>query len=283
VKADALYRSAVVAQRAAFYNRSVLHLRQIAEAYMSETIKATIGFVSGGSASMPHYRSFFPLVPSEIKLDLYGLELYRDSLYEIADKKETIVKRVIELAGERNWNGAILTAAPTEVLNPGIYDDLTAALPIPFTTALHACVAALRVYEAKRVLLLTPFDQRLNELICRYLADAGVTAVAPHPFDQLSVPKRMDPDEVFELTKTQLNPADPVDAIYFQGAVLDPIKALERMETELGTTVIASNPAMLWYVLSRLGLSYPMAGYGRLMREWPAQPAFIDSVRRVPG
>jgi maleate cis-trans isomerase len=34
--------------------------------------------------------------------------------------------------------------------------------------------------------------------------------------------------------------------------------------------VIASNPAMLWYVLSRLKLSYPMSGYGRLMREWPA-------------
>jgi len=55
--------------------------------------------------------------------------------------------------------------------------------------------------------------------------------------------------------------------------VLDPIKALEQIETDLGTMVIASNPAMLWYVLSKLGLSYPMAGYGRLMREWPALPS----------
>jgi hypothetical protein len=36
--------------------------------------------------------------------------------------------------------------------------------------------------------------------------------------------------------------------------------------------VIASNPAMLWYVLSQLGLAYPISGYGRLMREWPALP-----------
>jgi hypothetical protein len=27
---------------------------------------------------------------------------------------------------------------------------------------------------------------------------------------------------------------------------------------------------MLWYVLSKLGLTYPISGYGRLMREWPA-------------
>jgi maleate cis-trans isomerase len=81
---------------------------------------------------------------------------------------------------------------------------------------------------------------------------------------------------VFALTRHSLNPADPVDAIYFQGAVLDPIKVLEKIETELGLTVIASNPAMLWYVLSRLGLAYPISGYGRLLREWPQLPGAVS-------
>jgi len=97
-----------------------------------------------------------------------------------------------------------------------------------------------------------------------------VTAIAPHSFQELAVPKRMTPDEVFELTKNNLAGAGKVDAIYFQGAVLDPIKCLERIESELNATVIASNPAMFWYVLSKLKLSYPMSGYGRLLREWPA-------------
>ena len=236
---------------------------------MTETVKARIGFVSGGSSSMPHYSSFLPLIPGEIKLEHEGLELYRESLSQIADKKETIVRRVQEFVKNKHWDAVILTAAPTEVLNPGLFDDLTSTLSVPFTTALHACVAALNVYSAKRVLLLTPFDEKLNELICRHLEGKGVTAVAPHPFAELGVPKRMTPDEVFTLTKQCLNPADPVDAIYFQGAVLDPIKVLEKIETELGLTVIASNPAMLWYVLSRLGFAYPMSGYGRLLREWP--------------
>jgi maleate cis-trans isomerase len=240
---------------------------------MTETVKARIGFVSGGSSAMPHYNSFLPLIPTEIKLEHEGLELYRESLYQIADKKDHIVRRVQECVANKGWDAVILTAAPTEVLNPGLFNDLNAALSVPFTTALHACVAALRVYSAKRVLLLTPFDEKLNELICRHLDDKGVAAVAPHPFSELGVPKRMTPDEVFTLAKQCLNPADPVDAIYFQGAVLDPIKVLEKLETELGLTVIASNPAMLWYVLSKLGLAYPMSGYGRLLREWPKLPA----------
>ena len=237
---------------------------------MAEGIKARIGFVSGGAASMPHYNSFLPIVPKEVEIDFQGLELYGSSLYEIADKKEIIVRRVSEFVANQGWNGVIVTAAPTEVLNPGLYDSLKASLSVPFTTALHACVAALRVYEAMRVLLLTPFDARLNELIVQHLQKVGVTAIAPHSFEELAVPKRMTPDEVFELTKKNLPAVGKVDAIYFQGAVLDPIKALDRIEGELNATVIASNPAMFWYVLSKLGLKYPMSGYGRLLREWPA-------------
>lgn len=237
---------------------------------MAEGIKARIGFVSGGSSSMPHYNSFLPIVPKEIEIDFQGLELYGKSLYEIADKKDYIVGRVKDFTAQRGWNGVILTAAPTEVLNPGLYAALQAALTVPFTTALNACVAALCVYSAARVLLLTPFDARLNDLIVEHLAKVGITAIAPHSFAELAVPKRMTPDEVFDLTRKSLAAAGKVDAIYFQGAVLDPIKCLERIETELNATVIASNPAMFWYVLSKLKLSYPMSGYGRLLREWPA-------------
>ena len=237
---------------------------------MADGVKAKIGFVSGGTSAMPHYNSFLPIVPKEIEIDFQGMQLYGKSLYEIADKKEIILRRVKEFIAERQWNGLILTAAPTEVLNPGLYDDLKASLTIPFTTALHACVTALRVYSAPRVLLLTPFDARLNDLIVAHLATAGVTALSPNSFDELGVPKRMTPDEVFELTKKNLAAAGKVDAIYFQGAVLDPIKCLERIESELHATVVASNPAMFWYVLSKLGLNYPMTGCGRLLREWPA-------------
>ena len=237
---------------------------------MADDVKARVGFVSGGSSSMPHYHSFLPIVPTEIEIDFQGLALYGKSLYEIADKKEIILRRVKDFITERKWNGLILTAAPTEVLNPGLYDDLKSTLSVPFTTALHACVAALRVYSAPKVLLLTPFDARLNDLIVAHLAKAGVTALSPNSFNELDVPKRMTPDEVFELTKKNLAAVGKVDAIYFQGAVLDPIKCLERIESELHATVVASNPAMFWYVLSKLKLSYPMRGYGRLLREWPA-------------
>jgi maleate isomerase len=235
---------------------------------MAENIKARVGFVSSGPSSRPHYGSFTPLIPKDISVDFKGLELYGDSLYEIEGKKDLIVRKIRDLVKEYNWNGVMVTAAPPEVLNPGLFDDLKASLSVPVTTALNACVAALRAYSAKRVLLLTPFDERLNAMICEYLSKAGITALAPHPFRELSDAIRLTADEVFALTKKAFAEVENVDAIYFQGAVLDPLKVLEKIEKELKTIVVASNPAMLWFILSKLGLTYHIHGYGKLLQEW---------------
>ena len=110
----------------------------------------------------------------------------------------------------------------------------------------------------------------MNALIVEHLAKAGVTALAPQSFEKLDVPKRMTPEEVFSLTARHLQAAPTVGAIYFQGAVLEPIKSLEPLDSELGKTEIPSNTSMLWYVLSQLRLRDPISGYGRLLREWPA-------------
>lgn len=230
-----------------------------------------VGFVSAGSRSMPHYASFLPLIPPEVSLDLAGLGLYGQSLYEVADKKDVIVNAVTDLAKTRQWNGVIVSAAPTELLNPGLFAALRSALQVPVTTALNASVVALRAFKARRLLLLTPFEERLNNLICNYLVDAGFAVSAPHPFRELSTAMRLTPEEVYELAGRAFRETGG-DAIYFQGAVLDPLKVLQRIEDDLRTTVVASNPAMLWYILSKLGCSYDIHGYGKLLAEWPSLP-----------
>ena len=74
----------------------------------------------------------------------------------------------------------------------------------------------------------------------------------------------------------QVRPGDPdvknypaADAVYFQGATMDPLSIIERLEEELDVPVIASNPAMIWNMLSVLGLKYSVKGYGKLLAAWP--------------
>jgi len=210
------------------------------------------------------------LVPSFVQFDFQGLGLFGRSLYEIGGKKQEIVGRVAELAAARKWQAAILIGAPTEVMNPGLFGELKAALPIPVTTALAASARALRHYNAKNLLLLTPFETRLNGMIEQHLIEAGFSVRAPKSFADIGEASRLGPQAVYELTQQALAEVGLVDAIYFQGAVLDPLPVLHRIEMDLKITAIASNPAMLWDILSQLGHRAPLRDYGKLLADWPS-------------
>jgi len=235
---------------------------------MTQTLQ--IGFVSPGPATWPHYDGLIKLVPDFVHFDFQGLGLFDQSLYEISGKKREVVRRVIELAVDKKWHALILIGAPTEVMNPGLFGELEAALPIPVTTALTASVHALRQYNAKHLLLLTPFEIRLNVMIEAYLTAAGFSVRAPKSFANIGEAGRLGPDAVYDLTKRALAEAGSVDAIYFQGAVLDPLPVLQQIENDLKITAIASNPAMLWEILSQLGHPAPLQGYGKLLADWPS-------------
>ncbi len=210
------------------------------------------------------------LVPDSVKFDFQGLGLFGQSLYEIIGKKQEILRRVTELAAEKKWHAVILIGAPTEVMNPGLFAALKAVLQIPVTTALTASVHALQHYDAKRLLLLTPFETRLNGMIEEYLTDAGFSVRAPKSFANIGEAGRLGPEAVYDLTKQALAEVGSVDAIYFQGAVLDPLPVLQQIENDLKITAIASNPAMLWEILSQLGRRAPIPGYGKLLADWPS-------------
>jgi len=106
-------------------------------------------------------------------------------------------------------------------------------------------------------------------MILNYLRAAGFEVTAPRPFKNLGEASSQTPQAVYDLTAQALKESGTVDAIYFQGAVLDPLKVLERIEHELKTTAIASNPAMLWDILSQLGHRHVIPGYGKLLADWP--------------
>ena len=234
---------------------------------MTQTLQ--IGFVSPGPATWPHYDGFMKLVPEFVNFDFQGLGLFGQSLYEIIGKKQEVVRRICDLAAQTKWDAVVLIGAPTEVMNPGLFSELKAELHIPVTTALMASVHALREYDAKRLLLLTPFETRLNGMIEEYLAEAGFSVRAPKSFANIGEAGRLGPQAVFDLTQQALAEVGAVDAIYFQGAVLDPLPVLQRIEDDFKITAIASNPAMLWEILSQLGKPAPILGYGKLLAEWP--------------
>jgi maleate cis-trans isomerase len=231
-----------------------------------------IGLLSPEGTNSGHFRNFEKLLPPEIQFSMEGLELARSSRYELADKSDVIVARARQFVQKLSLQGLIVTGAPVAILNPGIETKVSQALGIPVVTAVSSAVAALNAIGAKRLVVMTPFDVPMNEKLTNELERAGLNVLACPPFKDptFGASSKVGPDEVFANTLAAFNQASGADAIYFQGARLDPLPVIDKLEEKLGVPVIASNPAMLWHILSRLNVKCSISGYGKLLKNWPA-------------
>jgi len=240
---------------------------------MSDTRHARIGWLGPSVPSSSHIKKFLNLVPANVEVLYEQLVLHNGVLNDVQGKQDLIISRAVQFADKQKLDGLIFPGAPREVLNPALFGAFSAALKIPVATALRSSAAALKTFSAKRILLLTPFDASLTQLIREFLSQFDIVANSPaetlqHYTDAL----KMTPDDVIAYARRAMAEQSQVDAIYFQGAVLDPMDCLEQMERELNLPVVASNLAMNWYLLSKLGVKHPLSGYGKLMAAWPALP-----------
>jgi len=240
---------------------------------MSDQHHSRIGWLGPSLPSSSHIKKFLNLVPANVDVVYEQLVLHDGVLNDVQGKQEIIVSRAVQFTDRQKLDGLIFPGAPREVLNPNLSDAFAKVLKIPVATALRASAAALKTFAAKCILLLTPFDPSLNRLIRDFLAQLDLIATSPsetlqHYTDAL----KMTPEDVIAYARRAIAAEREVDAIYFQGAVLDPMDCLEQMERELSLPVVASNPAMNWYMLSKLGLKHPLPGFGRLLASWPNLP-----------
>jgi len=239
---------------------------------MATTNQVHIGLLSPEGTNSGHFRNFEKLFPPEIQFSMEGLELARSSRYELADKSEVIVARARQFVQKLSLQGLIVTGAPVAILNPGLEAKVSQAVGIPVVTAVSSAVAALKAVGANKLVVMTPFDVPMNEKLSNELerADLNVLACPPFKDPTFGASSKVGPEEVFANTTAAFNAAGGADAIYFQGARLDPLPVIDKLETQLGVPVIASNPAMLWHILSRLNVKCSIDGYGKLLKNWPA-------------
>ena len=240
---------------------------------MTET-RTVIGFLGGRESRAAHFASLEPLLPPGVGLETEPLDLWREPSQDAAEAEGRYVSAVVELVRGHEWHAVALTGTPNQVLFPGALERIRSAVGMPVVVPVDACAAALRSLGARRTLLLTPFDQELSERVSELFAAAGIEPVLPESsFGSIDEAGALGPDAVYEHACNAVSAVPGVEAICYQGARLDPLPVLERLEHDLSVPVVASNPAMAWQALGALGQRHRVEHGGRLLREWPAEAA----------
>jgi maleate isomerase len=212
------------------------------------------------------------MVPRDVSLTHEGLGLLRDSYQNLAGQADQIVARARDFVERHKVQGLLVTGGFVTLFNPGLEAKVAEAVAIPVVSAVSSVVTALRALSSRSLVLVTPFAADMNAVIANYLASEGFTVFFGPAFDRDRKPGagvNIEPDELMRKVAQSFRQYPSAQAIYFQGATLDPLPVIQRLEDELNVPVITSNSAMMWNILSKLGLRFSIADYGRLLASWP--------------
>jgi maleate isomerase len=149
--------------------------------------------------------------------------------------------------------------------------DVDGSSILSWATWHEAIVAALGKYGAKRIGLLTPFDKKGNENATQMFEDLGFEVVSAVGFSCANalhiahVPDWAKGKAVLDLMATEAN---RLDAVVQCGTNMSCIDVTEKLEPLLGIPVLGINAVLFWYALRETGFQGPLAGAGRLLREF---------------
>ena len=133
-----------------------------------------------------------------------------------------------------------------------------------------AVQAALNCYNAKRIGLLTPFEQTGNESASRMFRDLGFEVVASFGFacgntqHIAHIPDWAKEKAVMEMA----NEKNRLDAIVQCGTNMGMIDVAQKLESIIDIPILGINQVCFWYALRESGFSGPLCGGGRLLREF---------------
>jgi maleate isomerase len=144
--------------------------------------------------------------------------------------------------------------------------SIQAARPgVPFTTPITAAVAGCRRLGVRRIAVLTPYVDEVNEAIHGFLTAGGLEITGFGSFHLLTDADIASvPVEAIVAAGRALD-SGAAEALFISCTGLRGHAAIAALERETGKPVVTSNQAQLWEALSLIGHDEPVRGYGRLL------------------
>jgi maleate isomerase len=131
-------------------------------------------------------------------------------------------------------------------------------------------VRALRTMGVKKFVGASYFPEKMNAVFARYFTEAGFQVLGMEGIDSpfAEVPN-VPPEDIFQFMKGIAAKHKDADGIYMLGSAWRTLDIIDPLEKDLGLPVVHAGPARSWETQLRLGLRYPIDGYGKLLAEMP--------------
>ena len=194
-------------------------------------------------------------------LDIEGVAFYESRILN----DSTITPETLAAMAQRMSEAAsvVLPGLPLDVVAYGctsgamiigeenVFARIRESRPgVPCTTPITGAMAAFEALGAKRIALLTPYIDEINQTMRDFIQARGVEVPVMGSFNNEN-DNEVGRISLASLRATALEPS--VDAVFVSCTNLRLIEYVEDLEAELGKPVTSSNHAMAWHALRLAG------------------------------
>lgn len=146
-----------------------------------------------------------------------------------------------------------------------IMERIGQATGLPATTTTTAVVMGMRTLGMKKLILVTPYVEQMNEIEKTFLEDIGFQVLSYQGLglDDASKQYGVEPSRWYHLVMEMQEPQ--ADGYLISCAGIRVVDIIGQMEMALGKPVVTSNQALVWHCLRKMGMQEPMEGFGRLL------------------
>ncbi len=148
---------------------------------------------------------------------------------------------------------------------PKVFAALRQAAPkAKPTTVMTGSVRALRALNAKKLVVMTPYLDEVNENVRRFLTerDFEILDLQGLNITDNSDVDRLEPGFIREYARGLDRP--DADAVFLCCGAMRALDVVGALEQDLKKPVVVSNQAMMWDALRLCGIEDGFAGYGKL-------------------
>lgn len=199
----------------------------------------------------------FNIYTTRIKLK----EVTEESLRQM----DTEITHAAEMLRDVNPEVVIFGCTSGSFLNekdgePGIAEVIESICKCPVVTASDALLEVLAVRNIKKLVLVTPYTDEINEKEKRFIEQSGVNVVAMKGLG-ITEPERLRTRTVEEVEALVRETDVPeADGVFISCTNLEGFHICGGLEKEMGKPVFSSNLACLWSALGKLGVERDVSG-----------------------
>ena len=215
---------------------------------------------------------FWKMAPEGLTVHTSRMPFFADRFDSPFDEMESHLPRVIDEVNSAQPDIiAYGCTASSAKGNPTDYEkQLTQNTGKPTVTAAAALIEALKVFSAKKIVMITPYPQSTNDKERIFFQGNGIEVIQDESIiidDAQLQFKNMNkiPTDLLIDRSVALGQAEHVDAVVLSCCDMPTLDAIPIIEDAIGKPVTSSTQALFWRAIRTAGILDPIEGMGSLL------------------